>query len=141
MPDDEDDLMNDEEDVIPQLVPSDAESEDGPALQYEQESESDDDEARTIAKRMNAGGSEPAAKRARDVHALSIQCKVRKSELELRHAHEAAGARELQQLMASTEVKRILEELEEEADLKLPVDHRRQMPMATSQWSSDCAEI
>ena len=80
IPDDEDDLMKDEEDVIPQLVPSDAESEDGLALQYEQESESDDDEARTIAKRMNAGGSEPAAKRARDVHALSIQCKVNKNQ-------------------------------------------------------------
>ena len=103
---------------------------------------------------MNAGGSEPTAKRARDVHALSIQCKMntghaheaalRKPQCKMNtgHALEAAGLRkELQSLMASSEVKRILEELEEEADLKLPVDRRRQMPMATSQWSSDCAEI
>ena len=72
MPDDDDDLMKEEEDKLPPAVDSD--DEDGPAAQYEQESESDDDaeEAGSTAKRTNTGGSEPAAKRARELHALGV---------------------------------------------------------------------
>ena len=116
-PNDDDEPME-EADEPPLLVdPSDDDA--GPAAPYEPESESDDDEDGGVvptAKRAHDGGAEPTAKRARELHAL-------------------------QQLLASATVKRILKELEECAELKLPADRSRQAPRAASQWSSDCAEV
>ena len=111
-PDDDDEMME-EADEPPHLVdPSDDEA--GPAAPYEPESESDNDEDGGVAptaKRAHAGGAEPTAKRARELHAL-------------------------QQFPASAEVKRILKELEEYAELKLPADRNRQAPRAASQRAS-----
>ena len=69
-----DDEPMEEADEPPLLAdPSDDEA--GPAAPYEQESESDDDEEDGVgptAKRAHAGGAEPTAKRARELHVLGV---------------------------------------------------------------------
>ena len=102
----------------------------------ELDSDSDEEE--------DAGGTEPPAKRPREIYALTTgspgawSCPGSDS---LPECRSAAPQSELQQLLASSEVKRILGELDKLADLKVPAGRIKKVQPAASQWTSDCAEV
>ena len=96
---------------------------------YQSDSESDGEDA---------GAAEPPAKIPREIHALGVAGAT--GALPDQTAVETPQ-KELRQLLASAEVRRLLKDFEEGADLELPADINRQKPHAASQWSSDCAEV
>ena len=86
------------------------------------ESESDDDEddgVEPTPKRACPAGAEPTAKRARELRALSTPVGLPSAQT---LPADKVPREELQRVLASAEVKRILRELEECTDLKLPAD-------------------
>ena len=116
---------------LPELRDSDDDV--GPAAPYEPDSESDTD-----SDGEDVGAAEPPAKRPREIHALGVAGAIGVLPDE---AAAETPLNELQRFMASAEVRRILDELEEGADFKLPANRSRQQPKAASQWSSECAEV
>ena len=98
----------------------------GPVAPYELESESDFD-----SDGDNVGATKPPAKRPRDIHALGVAGAI--GVLPDKAAAETP-LKELHRLLASAEVRRIVKDLEEGVDLKLPVNRNRQQPNAASQW-------
>ena len=114
----------------------------------------------------DAGGAEPPAKRPREIYAIvpgspgawpcsDGEVHTRETSVNvgpclssrahgcapLPECRSAAPREELQQLLASSEVKRILGELDKLADLKMPAGRSKQAPLAASQYASDCAEV
>ena len=112
------------EDDLPDLAIAETPDVDvGPAGPYEQDS---DDES--------ANDGEPPAKRARELQV----CISKRSE-----AHSADGVRRdfdaYRSLMATSEVKRILKELDGYPELQLPKQQRRSADATI--WNTACAEI
>ena len=142
------------------LTPLQQESGDegGQAVPCELDSDSDGE--------TDAGGAEPPAKRPREIYAIvpgspgawpcsDGEVHTRETSVNvgpclssrahgcapLPECRSAAPREELQQLLASSEVKRILGELDKLADLKMLAGRSKQAPLAASQYASECAEV
>ena len=127
-----------------ELIMSDDE-EIGPAGQYEQDSDSEDEDGHPV----------PPAKRASELYACAVPNAASGKPLRPMpvspytpisdlHTAETPGEqsrRVLQALMAIAEVERILSELGDHPELQLPKHQKKLSRKDEVQWRTDCAEI
>ena len=129
-----DDDVNMEDEMTP-LIRESSDDDVGPAGSYDNDTDSDNE----------VGGDEPPIKKAREIYALAVAGAIgvlpdeTAVETPKQQIPRQQTMEELKSLMATAEVKRILTELEEQSELQLPRQSKKQPRLA--RWIKDCAEV